>query len=454
MNNKVFRFNGLYSTGKWIEPAFVEIDAQGTICAIAATKPMEKQIEWVDGYALPGFVNAHSHAFQYAMAGTAERAAQGTNDDFWTWRNAMYQVALQVNPEQLEAIATMLYAEMLRHGFTHVAEFHYLHHDPAGKPYAHLAEMGERLVRAAQAAGIHITLIPIFYKNGGFGQVPGHDQRRFLCETSERYLQLLDASRRVVSAYHGAKLGFGLHSLRAVDPQAALETLPFAASLPIHMHIAEQIREVEEAQAFLGARPVEWLLHNMPVSSQWHLVHATHMTHEETAALARSGAQVVLCPSTEGNLGDGIFPLLEYMAAGGSWSIGTDSQIGLDPKGEFRLLDYGQRLKRQRRDTFRVPAHDWGYTQAFAAGARAMGLHQVVGFDIGAPLDAVVLDANYPLWSVFQPEHLLPKYLFAADATANLGTLVAGKWVVRNNVHLGAEGIKAAFRKAMTKFVE
>ena len=352
----------------WMENTKITVGDSGVIQAIEPFVEAEKSAD-ILGYALPGFQNAHSHAFQYAMAGLAEQHGQSANsDDFWGWREAMYNLALSIEPEQMEAIASMLYAEMLRHGYTHVAEFHYLHHDKNGKEYNDLAEMGNRLVAAAKSTGIGITLVPIFYQKGGFGLPPEDRQRRFISKSTHEYLKLLEASLEASRNYENANVGMGIHSLRAVEGSDLVEAINSSPpGMPIHIHVSEQLKEVEQALSFLGKRPVEWLLEKLKLNEHYHLVHATHLTEEETVALARSGANVVLCPSTEGNLGDGIFPLRKFQEEGGSWSIGTDSHVGLNPFEELRILDYGQRLTSHRRDTF-------GYGEIGDSGAFAINM--------------------------------------------------------------------------------
>jgi len=335
-NLKYFQFSSLLQREGWLSSVFIGVDETGLIQYLSIESPEGKEIESVEGFALPGFQNAHSHAFQYAMAGLAENHPAGTADDFWTWREEMYKCALAVDPEQAEAIAAMLYAEMVRVGYTHVAEFHYLHHDKEGKPYSNLAEMGERMVAAAKTAGIKITLVPVFYQKGGFGLEPQTRQKRFISKTVEDYFRLVEASKKILKNYSDASLGFSVHSLRAVDLNDIKITFNQGPKdLPFHLHVAEQKKEISDCLAFCSERPMQWLLENLPVDGRFHLVHSTHLDDDEVKNLAASKANVVLCPSTEGNLGDGIFRMKEYVKLGGHWSIGTDSHIGLNPWKNF-----------------------------------------------------------------------------------------------------------------------
>lgn len=452
---KVYKFKALLQEEGWLENACVSVSDGGIIKKISAEK--HEQAELVNGFAIPGFQNAHSHAFQYAMAGIAERHEDHeASDDFWTWREAMYQLALTMDPEDIEAVATMLYAEMVRHGYTHVAEFHYLHHDKSGKPYANLAEHGERLIAAAKTSGIKITLVPMFYQKGGFGMNPQDRQRRFISPTIDDYFKLLEASRKAAAAYEGASIGFGIHSLRAVQPTDVATTINFGPqNLPFHIHIAEQLKEIEDAIIYLKKRPVQWLLDNTEVSDRFHLVHATHLTSEEVEGIARASAHVVLCPSTEGNLGDGIFPLKEFQRNGGRWSIGTDSHIGLNPLEELRILDYGQRLTSHKRNTFIAEGYAdsgaYGYQQALWSGRKAMGNQETAYFKEGQPFDAVVYNADVPLLSCCSRENRLSTIIYSADASMTMGTMINGKWHVRDNQHIEKAAITNNFVRCIKK---
>jgi formimidoylglutamate deiminase len=435
----------------WVSPAYVGVSPDGKVSYLSDTPPeWPCGIETVNGFALPGFQNAHSHAFQFAMAGMAEEHRPGTADDFWTWRETMYRCALSIDPDQLEAIATGLYAEMLRNGYTHVAEFHYLHHDQKGRHYANMAEMGERLVSAAKSAGIKITLVPVFYQQGSFGKAFEPNQKRFISSTTEDYLHLLDDSANAVFAYADARLGFGVHSLRAVNHRDIIETFNHGPSkIPFHIHAAEQEKEVSECRAHLGMRPVEWLLENMEVGSRFHIVHCTHMVDDELTGLAKTGASVVLCPGTEANLGDGIFRFTEFTARGGQWSQGTDSHISLNPLEDLRWLDYTQRLTTHRRNTF-----DHGASRlvrgSVTAGRRAMGEYEANDyFEIGKAFDAVVYSGTSPQLLGRTLEHTLATILYTADSSCIKGTMVNGNWVVRDQHHTNGESIINAFRKAI-----
>lgn len=452
---KAVQFKGLLQNDHWLTPAYVRLDEQGKIVSISNKKEADISYTTVDGFAVPGIPNAHSHAFQYAMVGiTEQHDLTGKRDDFWGWRNAMYQLALSVNPEQMEAIATMLYMEMLRHGYTEVAEFHYVHQPIKGGVYNNKAELGLRLIAAAKTVGIKISLIPIFYQNGGFGQTASPGQRRFLSKDLADYLDLLQASIKACGLYEFATIACGPHSLRAVEP-SLIKTFAehINDAMPFHLHVSEQKKEVEASLAYLGKRPVEWLTENMDLNDNYHLIHATHLTSSETDALAKSGANVVLCPSTEGNLGDGIFSLKAFQKAGGNWSIGTDSQICLNPFADLRLLDYGQRITTHQRNNFVDDTNGdsglYALNKMVTTGRKAMGKNQAAFFEKGQAFDAIVLDAQTPILAVCAKENLAATIVYASDVSMHLGTMVNGEWVIRKGQHEKGAAIKEGFIKAL-----
>lgn len=452
---KTIKFKGLLQNNKWIAPAFVTIDENGKFISVSSFEEGVPN-ETVDGYVLPGFQNAHSHAFQYAMAGLAEiHKNPSQDDDFWSWRNTMYQIALYVSPDHLEAIAAMLYTEMLRHGYTSVAEFHYLHHDQNGKQYSNLSEMGERLISAANSTGIKITLVPMFYQMGGFGKKPESNQRRFISSSVADYEKLLEASLKSVKNYSGANLGMGIHSLRAVESKNIKEAVEqLGTDKPIHFHVSEQLKEIEDAKAYLKMRPVEWMLENLDLNDNFHLVHATHINDQEILGIAKAKANVVLCPSTEGNLGDGLFPLKNFQNSGGNWSIGTDSHIGLNPLEELRILDYGQRLISHKRNQF--ISNEQGNTGHFAfdmslkAGRKAMTNNSLLDyFAPGQDFDAVIINGNSPLLHSCGLDKILPTLIYSGDISWILGTMIKGSWVVKNQEHISQNATVDRFCEAI-----
>lgn len=451
---KTYKLKGLLTSKGFMSNSYVTVGDNGIISSIASTTE-SIDVEQLNAFALPGFQNAHSHAFQYAMAGLAERhATNQTPDDFWSWREAMYKLALTISPDDLENIAAMLYTEMLRHGYTNVAEFHYVHHDKDGKEFGNVSEMGERLVAAAKRAGIGITLVPIFYQKGGFGKEPSEGQKRFISKDIDTYLDLLEAAQKSTKLYEHANLGLGIHSMRGVEPALIAEIAANGAqNLPFHIHISEQLKEIEDSISYLGKRPVEWMLDNVEMNDRFHLVHATHLTNKETDGIALSGANVVLCPSTEGNLGDGIFPLRRFQEKGGKWSIGTDSHIGINPFEELRLLDYGQRLISHKRNTFYSNSQGdsglYAYDQVTVAGRKAMNNYNQEYFKIGEPFNAVLIDADAPLIASSSLENLPSTILYCTDASMQYGTISHGKLLVKEGKHESYDSIKDDFTKTI-----
>lgn len=446
---KIYHFEAILQHSGWISPAFVEVDDRGRIKNISQAPLSEKPIEPVNGYALPGFQNAHSHAFQFAMAGMAEKHDVNAVDDFWSWREAMYACALTMDPDQMQAVAAMAYAEMLKRGYTHVAEFQYLHHDKNGKPYGNQAEMSVSLVAAAAIAGIKMTLIPVFYQKGGFGKDAGPAQRRFAFPDVDEYFKLLNDCAAVVKDVTTARLGFGVHSLRAATTNDILRIASEGpANIPFHMHAAEQLKEVNDSLNFLQQRPVEWLLNNLDLNERCHLIHCTHLTDTEVVGLGQSGANVVLCPGTEANLGDGIFRLTDFAMHSDHWCIGTDSHISLNPLEDLRWLDYTQRLTNHKRNTFADGATVL-VRSTFFAGRSAMGLSAGDFFEVGRPLDAVVYRGDSPLLNTAGVEHLLPTLVYTADGSSVLGTIVDGEWICRHLHHKHEGEILKDFQRAL-----
>ncbi len=449
----IYKFKGLLQNNEWLENAYVTVDTNGNITAISNHEDAPN--ENINGYALPGFQNAHSHAFQYAMAGLAERhEGQDNPDDFWSWRKAMYDLALSISPDQLEAIATMLYSEMARHGYTNVAEFHYVHHDRNGNTYTNLAEMGSRLIAAAKQVGIGITLVPIFYQKGGFGKAPLDSQKRFISNTVDDYYKLLDSSIIACNDYKHANIGIGIHSLRGVTPKDVAEVAKHGKQdIPFHIHVSEQLKEIEDALNYLGKRPVEWLLDNIDLNDRFQLVHATHLTPSETKGIAKSKANVVLCPSTEGNLGDGLFPLKNYQNYGGQWNIGTDSHVGLNPFEELRLLDYGQRLTSHKRNSFFTKTQNdsgsYALNMITSSGRKAMNNYTSDYFKIGEPFNACIIDATAPLIATSSLKNLNSTIVYTCDSNMILGTIAHGKRIVTQHTHIHKDRINKNFIKTI-----
>ena len=397
-----------------------------------------------DGWRLPGIANLHSHAFQRAMAGMAERQTD-PSDSFWTWRETMYRFASRFSPDTLHAVAAQLYVEMLEAGYTTACEFHYLHHAPGGQPYPDATAMSGALIAAARDTGIRLTLLPVLYMTGGFdGRALSERQLRF-GNTVDSYLQLF--SRLHARQDEQLRVGCALHSLRAVPPDAmgaVLHALPRDAR--IHIHIAEQTGEVDECLAVRGARPVEWLLDNAQVDERWTLVHATHLLDAEIAGIAGSGATVAICPTTEANLGDGLFPLRTYLDAGGAWGIGSDSHISVSPVEELRWLEYGQRLFTRHRN-IAVGRDTPSVGATLLQGVRASAARST-GFESDAD-DQVVLDAGAPALMGATEADVVDRWIFSGNRPLVSEVHMAGRRVVAGGRHVDRDAVAARFSRAM-----
>jgi formiminoglutamate deiminase len=401
--------------------------------------------------ALPGIGNLHSHAFQRGMAGLAERRGPA-GDSLWTWRETMYRFVERIGPDELQALAALAYVEMLESGFTRVGEFHYLHHAAGGGAFADPAEMSQAIFAAAAESGIGLTHLPVFYAHAGFGgSAPGKAQRRFIHDI-DGYARLVDATRAAATQLPDAIVAVAPHSLRAVTPDELRAILPLAGDGPMHIHIAEQVKEVEDCIAWSGARPVEWLLDHAAVDARWCLIHATHMTDAEAAAMARSGAVAGLCPITEANLGDGIFPAEPFLTAGGRFGVGSDSNVLIDMTEELRLLEYGQRLARRERNLLaREPARSTGqdlFEAAVAGGAQAMGFES--GLAVGNAADLFSLSPGHPSLAGRGPDALLDSLIFASRRGAVDCVWRRGQKLVSQGRHRARDAIAARYRGTLT----
>lgn len=411
--------------------------------------------ERVAGFALPGLPNLHCHAFQRGMAGLAERRGPA-HDSFWTWREVMYRFLDRLTPDDVEAIAALAYMEMLERGFTAVGEFHYLHHDRDGVPFADIGEMAARHAAASGATGIGLTLLPVFYAYGGFGGVaPVAGQRRFL-NTPDRFAKLWARCRDIVANTPRANIGVAPHSLRAVTPEALREIVGLTPSGPIHIHAAEQVKEVEDCVAWSGLRPVEWLLANEKIDRRWCVIHATHMTADETKRLAQTGAVAGLCPLTESSLGDGIFNGPPWINSGGHYGVGTDSNIDIDAPGELRQLDYSQRLGLRGRNLMTTMEGESSglrlYSDALNGGAQA--LRRPMGaLAPGMSADIVVLDPDHPDMAGRRSDLVLDAFIYTAGRAVIRDVYAGGRHVVAQGRHAKRDDIVARYRGVMARLL-
>ncbi len=446
-------FNQALLPGGWAAGVRLEI-AAGRIARIETGVEAASDDER-HGAALPGLCNVHSHAFQRGMAGLAEVRGPA-DDDFWTWREVMYRFLDRLTPDQIEIIAAQAYVEMLQQGFTRVGEFHYLHNAPDGRPYDNPAELAMRIVAAADATGIGLTLLPVFYAHGDFGGVaPRPGQRRFLNDIVS-FTTLLEGSRAAIAALPDANQGVAPHSLRAVTPDELRRVLRLAAGGPVHIHVAEQVKEVDACVAWSGARPVEWLMSHHAIDRHWCLVHATHLNDGEVAALAKSGAVAGLCPITEANLGDGVFRTRTYLSRGGRFGVGTDSNIAIDAAGELKLLEYAQRLTRRSRNVLAI--REGGSVGGELFRGAAQGGSQALGVEtgdlrIGAAADIVTLDLTHPSLIERSGDALLDGWIFAAGTGVVDTVWRFGSKVVEGGRHRAADAVARRYRRAITELL-
>lgn len=451
--NALFARHALLPQG-WCRDVLLEWDARGDLTRVAAGAAPPIGVARAE-YVVPGMVNLHSHAFQRALGGLTEKAGEGP-DSFWTWRELMYRFAGQVAPEQIEAIAAQLYVECLRHGYTSVCEFHYLQRDQRGAMYARPAETAERVSGAAQAAGIGLTMLPVLYSHAGFGEQPlKPEQKRFRTDVGE-VLRIVEA----LAPLRGPQFEVGAapHSLRAASI-AQLRELADAlpAGRPLHIHIAEQQGEVRQCLEFSGMRPVAYLMDQVALDARWCLVHATHLDEAEVAALARSGAVAGLCPTTEANLGDGLFPLAPFLAAGGRIGIGSDSHVSQSPVEELRWLEYGQRLALQGRNVAAAPGRrDVGlflWEEALRGGAQACG-RRVGVLEAGRRADLLVLDSTHPNLDRLEAGDVMGSFVFCGNDNLVRDVLAGGHWVVQGGRHMAQDAIAQRYKQTVHQLRE
>jgi len=440
--------------GTWRRNVGLEWDDSGRILSIAPDSAPAQGVERIAGAAVPGLANLHSHTFQRAIAGVSESLGTG-GDTFWTWRQAMYRAVERLTPENLRAVAALAFAEMLEGGFTAVAEFHYIHNGADGKPFADRAAMAAAVIEAAKETGIGLTLLPVFYAHGGFGGKPLETAQRRFTSDLNGFAKLVEASAAALKALPGAAWGVAPHSLRAVAPDELKAVARDFAGKPIHIHAAEQVREVEECVAALGRRPVEWLLDELPVGRGWCLVHATHLTDPEVKRLAGSGAAAGLCPVTEANLGDGIFPAASYLGVGGRLGVGTDSNIRIDAAEELRQLEYSQRLGARARNVLAAPGRSTGrvlFDAALAASADALA-RPVGALAPGKRADFAVLDLGHVSMQDRAGDTWLDSWIFAAGKQAVREVWVGGRRVVAQGRHVAADRIRSAYVRALPQLI-
>lgn len=440
----------LLPTG-WASAVRIAIDG-AAIAGIEVGVPAAAQDER-HGIGVPSLANVHSHSFQRGMAGLAERRGPA-DDDFWTWRDVMYRFLDHLTPDDVEAIAALAFSEMLEGGFGRVGEFHYLHHRPDGGQYDDIAETALRIAAAAAETGIGLTLLPVYYAHGDFGGAPpAAGQRRFLNDLSS-FDTLYDASSRAIAGLDAARIGVAPHSLRAVTPDELRAVVALCRDGPVHIHAAEQTKEVAGCVAWSGARPVEWLLREAGVDARWCLIHATHLSPTEVADLAASGAVAGLCPITEANLGDGIFPAAAYRSARGRFGIGTDSNVQIDAAAELQAIEYAQRLSRRSRnvlaDDDRTSVGGSLFAGALAGGAQALGVAPA-SIDVGAPADIIALDARHPSLIERKGDAIIDGWLFSSRGDAVETVWQRGRKLVVDGRHIHRTAIRDRYARTLRR---
>ncbi len=451
--SRLFARHALLPEG-WRHDVLLEWDASGDLAGVTAGVAQPAGVETAQ-YALPGMVNLHSHSFQRALGGRTEKAGDG-QDSFWTWRDLMYRFARNITPEHIEAIAAQLFSECLRHGYTAVCEFHYVQRAPDGAMYSRPAETAERVVAAARLAGIGLTMLPVLYSYSGFGESAlKPEQQRFRTNPDEvlRIVEALEPLRDKQT-----EVGVAPHSLRAASVAQINEVLlALPGDRPVHIHIAEQKQEVAQSVDWSGRRPVQWLLDQVDVDRRWCLIHATHLMRDEVDNIAASGAVAGLCPTTEANLGDGLFPLEDFLAAGGRFGIGSDSHISQSAVEELRWLEYGQRLQHLRRNIAVSAAQrnvgDFLWQGALQGGAQASG-RPLGALAVGKRADLIVLDEAHPNLFGLALDEVLGSFIFSGNDNLVKDVMVGGQWAVRDGRHVAQQAIAARFKQTLAELRE
>jgi formimidoylglutamate deiminase len=449
MTRTIWAASALLHDG-WASSVEITIGADGNIAAVTPDRAYAKgdRVELL----IPAIANVHSHAHQRAMAGLGERAGN-IEDSFWSWRKVMYHYLERIQPEHLKHIAAQLYLEMLKHGYSCVGEFQYLHHGGAGGAYDNRAEMSLQCLQAARDVGIGFTALPVLYRFGGFGGVdPLDGQKRFIND-ADGFCEIVGTLQRAVSDDPNCSVGIAPHSLRAVNRELLAEVIESLDGLAaIHLHIAEQTKEVDDCLAWSGQRPVEWLYDNFDVDNRWCLIHATHMTDAETYAMAGSGCIAGLCPTTEANLGDGFFNAVEFFDHGGNWAIGSDSHISVDPVEELRWLEYGMRLQTRRRNVLvsgsTVNTGRNLLDGALRGGAGACG-RRIGSIETGYRADLVVLDHDHPRLYGRREDDLVDSWIFSGNDNLVRDVYVGGDKLIDNGHHAEEERVAANYRAAL-----
>jgi formimidoylglutamate deiminase len=455
---KVYQCERLFTGTEWLTNAYIQVDSDGNIVSISQTSDQSTVIN-LSGAVVPGMVNLHSHAFQRSIAGLSEYRGN-PQDSFWSWRDIMYRFVEQFSADDFHVIASQLYIEMLKSGYTSCVEFHYTHHQADGSHYDEVAELSIQVMEAAQKVGIRQTHCPVFYAWSGFGeQPPNQGQKRFI-NSIQSYQAIVDAVVEKSATSETLSFGIAPHSLRAANQEQISKIIQHLDrhddQAPIHIHISEQVKEVEDCINHYGQRPVEWLYSQFDVNQRWCLVHATHLTDGETQQIATSGAVAGLCITTEANLGDGIFPIQSYLANGGVWGIGSDSHISVSPVEELRWLEYQNRLlSKQRAVLASEQTKHIGtnlYTQALKGGAQALG-QSVGAIEAGKKADWLVLDTQSPLLVGLDSKFIIDAWIFSGNQNVVKDVFVNGECVISNYQHAQQDQVEKRYRSLMRRLL-
>ncbi len=457
----IYEIEHLHQPEGWLSPGYLEVDSNGIIVSVSAQSPRGHNVLSCSGYGLPGLSNLHSHAFQRALAGRTEFVTEAlTEDNLWTWRKEMYQMVDRLTPEDYQAIGSQVYLEMLKFGMTSVCEFHYVHHQKGGGQFSNPAEMSDRLIVAADTVGLGMTMLPVLYAHGGIGKPVEPTQQRFVHSVNE-YLKLIETLRTRIGDHPTLNVGIALHSLRAVTPSEVHEVLTEFKKMdldaPIHIHVSETTHEVEEIEAGLGARPVQWLIDNVDLNNRWCLVHATHMDAAEIRGVATSGAVVGICPLTEATMGDGVFSLVEYHSQNGNWGIGTDSHYSTSISEELRILECGKRLELRRRNVIAESKKGCEVHTGrihFDTALRGGNLASCQGggsLTAGLRADITFLNPDADVLLGHSTNTVLDAWILGGTENPVRDVMVAGEWVIRDGKHKNQETIRDAYKSAMKR---
>ena len=458
MNNKemIIKAKSALLPNGWSDNVYVQIGNQGKISGVSFEAIEKKDAKTINvDFLLPAVANLHSHSFQRAMAGLTEKKGKDGNDSFWTWRDLMYKFLDLLTPEDILSITAFGQMEMLKAGFSSVAEFHYLHHQKNGNPYNSISQMSQSIIEASKETGIGLCLLPVLYERGGCDNRPLTKGQKRFGNNFDQFVKLINEVKIHSENTLNCNLGVAAHSLRAVRKES-LEQIEKLLNGPIHIHAAEQDQEVDEILSAYGQRPVEWLLNNMDINKRWCLIHCTQMTEDETIKLSKSGAVAGLCPVTEANLGDGIFNGLDFFNNNGTFGVGTDSNINISLIEELKMLEYSQRLSTKKRAVLSDKNRSTGrvlFDKSLFGGSLATQ-RETGEISIGKTADLISLDHNIIDLNERNKDTILDYLVFSSQGNAINNVWSAGSLVIDNGRHFNQEMITKRYKNTMTSLRE